>query len=249
MTGDLSAHDGEPAVDSDPQPSEASHRPDKPDLAALGSFPGRQATLADRFSDAVEALEDARDRPMVVITALTVAVVLVVGAWWYGRDPEVRPVEQMIPSVRLETTEAEVPLPSLVVVHVAGAVRSPGVYALDDTARVIDALAAAGGAAPDADVDQLNLAALVVDGLQIRVPVIGEVLAAPVGGVASGPVDLNRASAAELETLPGVGPSIAAAIVAFRDESGPFLTVDDLLEVPGIGPAKLAGLVDEVVVR
>lgn len=247
MAGDLSARDRDPSADSDPQSSEPSNRSGQPDR--LGSFPGRPSTLADRLSDAVEALEDARERPMVMITAVAIAAVLVVGAWWSGRDPAVRPVEEMIPSVRLQTTEGERQPPSLVVVHVAGAVHSPGVYALDDTARVIDALAAAGGAAPDADVDQLNLAALVVDGLQIRVPVVGEVLSAPVEGAATGPVDLNRASAAQLETLPGIGPSIAAAIVAFRDESGPFLTVDDLLEVPGIGPAKLAGLLDAVVVR
>jgi competence protein ComEA len=247
MAGDLSSRDRDPSADSDPQPSEPSNRSGQPDH--LRSFPGRPATLADRLSDALEALEDARERPTVMIAAVAFAALLVVGAWWYGRDPAVRPVEEMIPSVRLQTTEGERQPPSLVVVHVAGAVRAPGVYTLDDTARVIDALAAAGGAAPDADVDQLNLAALVVDGLQIRVPVVGEVLPAPVDGAATGPVDLNRASAAELETLPGVGPAIAAAIVAFRDETGPFRTVDDLLEVPGIGPAKLAGLLDAVVVR
>lgn len=134
-------------------------------------------------------------------------------------------------------------------VHIAGAVASPGVHEVEPGARVIDALAAAGGPHDDAVLDALNLAAPVADGQRVHVPVEGEALpyvdpgdggAAP-GGQATqpAPVDVNRASVVELERLPGVGPALAAAIVEDRTLNGPFHTVDDLIRVRGIGPAKL----------
>jgi competence protein ComEA len=143
-----------------------------------------------------------------------------------------------------------------VVVHVAGAVASPGVERLPLGSRVIDAVEAAGGAADGADLGRVNLAAPVVDGQQVYVPVAGEQLPAPAGPVVSGGgvagsgglVDLNTASATELDTLPGVGPSTAAAIIAYRDEHGPFASVDELLDVRGIGEAKLEQLRDLVTV-
>jgi len=153
----------------------------------------------------------------------------------------------------------DVPAPVELVVHVAGAVIRPGIVHLAAGARVVDAIEAAGGAADGADLDQLNLAASLVDGVQVRVPTEGETLAAPISpapaapdGAAGAPptvpaaVDLNRATAAELEQLPGIGPALAAAIVTWRTEHGQFKRVDDLLDVPGIGPAKMATLVDRV---
>jgi len=155
----------------------------------------------------------------------------------------------------------EAPPPAELVVHVAGAVLRPGIVHLPAGARVVDAIDAAGGTAADADLDQLNLAAPVGDGVQVRVPRDGETLAAPItpaspapgdGGQGAGPatamVDLNRATAGELEQLPGIGPSLAAAIVTWRTDHGPFGRVDDLLDVPGIGPAKLSALADHVTV-
>lgn len=150
--------------------------------------------------------------------------------------------------------------PTPVVVHVAGAVVGPGVYRLAGDARVHTAIEAAGGVAPDADLDGLNLAAAVVDGERVYVPVVGEVDPASVpsrppqvgdaGGPPrpAGPLDLNAATAAEFDALPGVGPATATAIVDDRDRNGPFATVDDLDRVPGIGPAKLAALRDLVTV-
>jgi competence protein ComEA len=119
------------------------------------------------------------------------------------------------------------------------------------------AIDAAGGATTVADLDGLNLAAPVVDGQRIYVPIAGEVdpVAVPSGPVAGGdpsapdaPIDLNRAGIADLETLPGIGPATAAAIVDDRDRNGPFASVDDLDRVPGIGPAKLGALRDLVTV-
>jgi competence protein ComEA len=147
------------------------------------------------------------------------------------------------------------PRPSAeVVVHVAGKVRRPGVVRLPAGSRVIDAVEAAGGAVPAARLASLNLARVLTDGEQVRVglapaePTGGLSDLVPGTGVGAGEdgvtVDLNRASAAELEELPGVGPVLAGRIVSYRDENGPFRSIDQLIEVPGIGPAVLSGLAD-----
>lgn len=143
------------------------------------------------------------------------------------------------------------------VVHVTGAVAQPGVYHLDPGARVNDAVDRAGGAAADADLTRVNLAAPLADGGRVYVPRRGEAAPPDVvdGGVSpgdgppSGPgstrparVNINRAGAEELDGLPGIGPSTAAAIVAHRQQRGPFRRVDDLSQVRGIGPAKLEQL-------
>lgn len=142
--------------------------------------------------------------------------------------------------------------PVTVTVHVAGRVAHPGVYAVPSGGRVADVVVAAGGAASDADLEQINLAARVADGERIYVPAKGEQVpavvgqAAPAGGAAggakgapSGPLDLNTATAEQLEALPGVGPATSKAILAYRTSHGRFRSVTELLEVPGIGPAKL----------
>ena len=153
-------------------------------------------------------------------------------------------------------------------VHVAGAVKNPGVYPLPSGARVVDALKAAGGRRDDAREDLLNLALPLTDGDKVYVPTSRDVAAAGSAGSggsggppgqptpsppgwppAVGKVDVNRADLQTLDALPGVGPSLASAIVRYRQEHGPFQSVDDLENVPGIGPAKLASLRDLVVVR
>lgn len=143
-------------------------------------------------------------------------------------------------------------------VHVVGEVASPGVVAMPAGSRVADAVSAAGGALPGADLAALNLAAVVQDGAQIRVPAPGEepVSAEDAGGgavtgggatgAADGAVDLNTAGAAELQTLPGIGPVLAERIVTWREANGPFASVDALLDVSGIGPAVLGQLRDLV---
>ena len=149
---------------------------------------------------------------------------------------------------------------AVVVVDVAGAVVVPGVYELADGARADDAIQVAGGLAADADVEALNLAAPLRDGDRLYVPHVGvpvPTVVQPMGGggaqagtslPAAGPIDLNRATAEQLDVLPGIGPATAAAIVTYREQVGPFAAVDDLLNVPGIGPAKLDALRDLVVV-
>ena len=140
------------------------------------------------------------------------------------------------------------PAPARLLVHVVGAVRHPGVYQLADGARARDAVAAAGGATHRAALDGLNLAARVADGEQVVVPVRGR--ARPVGAPAvpgrPAIVRLNEADAAALDALPGVGPATAQRIVAWREQHGPFATVDGLLDVPGIGEAKLAAMREQL---
>lgn len=128
-----------------------------------------------------------------------------------------------------------------VVVHVVGAVEREGLVELPAGARVADALEAAGGPTPEADVGVLNLARPVVDGEQVHVPLPGEEPPVPPAGgaVEPGPIDLNRADAAQLEELPGVGPVLAERIVEWRTENGGFTSVDDLAQVRGIGPSLL----------
>lgn len=133
-------------------------------------------------------------------------------------------------------------------VHVSGAVANPGLVELSPGSRVADALAAAGGSTAEADLGSLNLAARVVDGDQIVVPGV-----AGAGGplvsrsaAADGRVRVNFATADELETLPGVGPVLAQRILEHRSVHGPFSEVEELLDVAGIGEAKLAALREAV---
>ena len=131
-----------------------------------------------------------------------------------------------------------------VTVDVAGAVVNPGVYSLPVNSRVIDAIKAAGDTVKGADVSDINLARIIKDGEQVYIypPQKGGSAArvSPQRAKAriTGPISLNRASAKELETLDGIGPVLAARIVAYRKINGPFLTVEDLLKVSGIGTAK-----------
>lgn len=131
-------------------------------------------------------------------------------------------------------------------VHVAGWVNNPGVVNVSENSIVADAIAAAGGLRPGASADSVNLAARLSPGQQIVVPGPGNVGAHTSPGEPDGLISLNHASATELEALPGVGPVLAERIVAHRESSGPFREVEDLLQVAGIGEAKLASLRDLV---
>ncbi len=203
-----------------------------------------------------------------LVVAAVCVVIVVAGGYWLVRVPA-PPTEARLPVATSEARDgppSTLPPPTApsggqadataddsapVVVHVAGAVTGPGVYRLTAGARVHTAIEAAGGETANADLDGLNLAAPVADGQRIYVPSMGEVDPATVpsaepesvsSATPGGPIDLNRATLRELETLPGVGPSTASAIVDDRQRNGPFASVDELDRVPGIGPAKLDAL-------
>jgi competence protein ComEA len=137
---------------------------------------------------------------------------------------------------------------AVLVVQAAGEVARPGVYHLPVGSRVVDLVAAAGGPTPHANLDAVALASKLVDGQRVDVPAVGEPVpptaaagAAPptsVGPTPEAPLDLNAATAEQLDELPGVGPATAQAIIAYRTKHGPLHSVDELLEVRGIGPAK-----------
>jgi len=213
-------------------------------------------------------------------TAGSVAVVCV-GAWWLLRAPA-PPLENSIPLVSIASASdsssssvvGAIPSTTLVgvrevVVHVAGAVNTPGVYRLKPTARVIDAVNAAGGVTASADTAAVNLALPLLDAEQVYIPtrsrkkphttvavqrklpttpsspsstVAAAIVGATESSVKSALVNINTATALELEALPSVGPSTAKAIVSFRTKNGPFGKAEDLLKVPGIGDGKLAAM-------
>jgi competence protein ComEA len=153
---------------------------------------------------------------------------------------------------------AEPPTPSPLRVHVTGAVVAPGVYQLAPGSIVQNAIEAAGGALADADPGVLNLARLLHDGDQVLVPAraaLGTAVVSPGTSPAeatapapTGPVNLNTASAADLETLPGIGPSLAQRNVDYRAEHGPFATIEAIMDVPGIGEGKFEAIKDLVTV-
>ncbi|MEE8488792.1 MAG: ComEA family DNA-binding protein [Acidimicrobiia bacterium] len=147
------------------------------------------------------------------------------------------------PQETVRATESNVEIVKASIdVHVAGWVVSPGVVRVAPASIVADAIEAAGGFRPGALVDRINLAAPLRSGDQIVVPGPGALVESSEGG----PLALNRASANDLEGLPGVGPVLAERIVAYREQNGPFTEVEDLLQVGGIGEAKLASIRDLV---
>lgn len=223
--------------------------------------PASSAELVERV------LEVARSRAVPLAAGLVLVVGLGVAAWVLLRQPALPPTEELVPYAPGAATPTPTELeaatttsaPALVV-HAAGAVVVPGLHTVPAGARVADLLTAAGGPSPDADLDRVNLAAPLVDGARIWFPRSGEaaepvVVAGAGGGAGPGagpspatPIDLNTATAEQLDALPGVGPATAAAIIEHRESHGPFRSVDDLLAVPGIGESKLAQLRDLVTV-
>ena len=182
-------------------------------------------------------------RAVRALAVLLGAALLIVGVtWWQGRARPVLDVPEAAAS-------AAAPEATTVVVHVIGRVRSPGIVTLPFGSRVADAVDAAGGLRDGASVGDLNLARVLVDGEQVvvgrRAAPSGASVDAPgatSGTSADGALNLNSATAAELETLPGVGPVLAGRIVAWREANGPFASVEILGEVSGIGDALLAQL-------
>jgi competence protein ComEA len=141
-----------------------------------------------------------------------------------------------------------------IVIHVTGAVPRPGVYALPRGARVQDAISAAGGFLAEADKSFINLARALEDGEKLDIPYIegaSPIIATPGEEIVAATtelIDINTAAQFELETLPGIGPTIAARIIQYREENGPFLSIEDIVNVPGIGPVLFERIRDFITV-
>ena len=189
------------------------------------------------------------------IAGLIVVLVALLGGagLWYARS---LPKPVAIEASTLPGAAQAIASPSATVapliVDVAGAVHRPGVYEFVEGDRIVDAIERAGGPLPKADLSLLNLAAPLTDGTQILVPKAGVATpGAPTGtgsGAVGGLININSATAAELEALSGIGEVLAATIVEYRTQNGPFASVDDLLDVSGIGPATLEEIRDQVTV-
>ena len=190
-------------------------------------------------------------RELVVVTILGIGVLGGAGLWYVRSLPQ--PVAI---TAAPRAAPAATPSPVILIVDVAGWVEHPGVYELPDGSRVIDAIEAAGGAKKGAELTVLNLAAPLTDGQQVLVaraaeqaaaaPATGEGTAAVPGATTL--VNVNTATAEQLETLPGIGEVLAATILQYREEHGPFTSIDQLLDVSGIGEVTLEELRDLVTI-
>ncbi|MCD6021068.1 MAG: Soluble ligand binding domain protein, partial [Actinomycetia bacterium] len=187
------------------------------------------------------------------IAGLIVVFVAVLGGagLWYARSlPKPVTIARAAPGGASLGSPSSSPVVTIIV-DVAGEVERPGVYEFAEGDRVIDAIERAGGQLPKADLSLLNLAAPLTDGTQILVPRAGPPSVVVPGGTAGssgGLININSASATELETLSGIGEVLAATIVEYREQNGPFASVDDLMDVSGIGPATLEEIRDQVTV-
>ncbi|SHN25959.1 competence protein ComEA [Cryptosporangium aurantiacum] len=182
---------------------------------------------------------------MIVLATVAVLVALIAGVAAWRARPDTEPVvtASIVDAPSAVSSSAEAPAEA--VVAVSGRVRRPGLVRLPAGSRVADAVEAAGGALPGADLGTLNLARKVVDGELIAVGVPAPAGAAPGAGPSSGtdaPLDLNLATAEQFDALPGVGPVLAERIVEYRTEHGGFRSVDQLREVEGIGDTRFEKL-------
>jgi competence protein ComEA len=194
---------------------------------------------------------------------LVLSVIVIVLLFWFNKNQEQSeinassPFLQMESNMQTEELEKEEKTVSTIFVDVKGAVVHQGVYEVRETDRIKDVIARAGGFTKDADQTKVNLAAKVHDEMVVYVPKIGEeginsMVAPPSLGNSSnddGKVNINTASIDEIQKLHGIGPAKAAAIIAYREEHGPFKKVEDLLNVTGIGEKSLEKIREQIIVR
>lgn len=183
-----------------------------------------------------------RNRAVVVVCS---ALSLVLGGTVGYFTPHPQAALPIVVATPLPAAPSPTPAPAPVRVHVAGAVLQPGVYELPHGSIVLDAIEAAGGAAAEADLERVNLAVELRDQQQVYLPRRGEANHPPPvsgGGAESPLININTAPSAELETLPRIGPATALKIIAYREANGPFETIEEIQDVPGIGPATFEGI-------
>lgn len=186
----------------------------------------------------VKALWGPRSRSILAAGLLVVAAGAIAVLALRERAAGVPPLEILLPTPTA--------VPNIVVVHLAGQVARPGVYSFPAGTRLHEAIDAAGGPTADAELDALNQAQPIRDGQRYLIPRRGEIASAP---AASQLLDLNLASAQDLERLDGIGEELARRIVAYRQEHGPYRRVEDLLAVQGIGTTLLQRLRSQVTVQ
>lgn len=204
-----------------------------------------------------------------IIIIVAVLVIGIIGYYIYGREKEgsdiIKNEEIMVKSDEKEETKE-----GKIVVHITGAVKNEGVVTLKENSRVTDAVNAAGGLTEDADMSKINLAYVLEDGIKIKIPSINDakettlneettddeqfVENIPDGNTKSesnttSVVNINKATQTELETLPGIGPSIALKIINYRNENGKFSSVEDLKNVNGIGDSKFENIKNLISVK
>ncbi len=209
----------------------------------------QEITVSEPWRDRVEHLLGDRKATWVLAGLAALGVTVSLLAWVRGPAPQIAP-PATAPSSATITTPPPSPGSAVapIYVHVAGAVRRPGLYEFPAGTRAADAIDSAGGPRRDADLDAINLASVLVDGMKLEVPQRGEVVvpsttpAAPGSAPGVGLVDLNLADQTALEAIPGIGPVTATAILQHRAEIGRFESVEQLLDVTGIGPATLEAL-------
>jgi competence protein ComEA len=185
------------------------------------------------------------ERYRVPIVGVLCALLAAAAAVIYVRRPAAQPIEILEPSPSPIVSQVEV------AVYVTGAVANPGVYYLPQESRVQDALEAAGGPNANADLDRVNLAERVHDEDQIYFPEVGQenLPSMRAGSSGEGLININTASAAELESLPGIGPVLAQSIVDYREAHGPFGTVEEIMDVQGIGQGVFEEIRELIMVR
>jgi competence protein ComEA len=186
----------------------------------------------------------ARRRDSWMVMAIVGATVCI-GLLVWGRPSAARIAPPAESPASASPGSPPAPAGSTVFVHVAGAVRRPGLYEFPVGARVADAIETAGGPLRAGDVDAINLAALLIDGSKVEVPRFGEAIPTTPDGTSassSAAVSLNSADQTALESVPGIGPVTALAIIAEREQLGGFQSIEQLLEVDGIGPSTLESI-------
>jgi competence protein ComEA len=209
--------------------------------------------LRERLEERLEGLDR---RELAGLAVIAVLVVAGAGFWYLRSLPSRVEIGSTGVGAPVRASPEPTPSPALLLVHVAGWVSRPGVYELREGQRIIDAIEAAGGAKEGADLTTINLAALLTDAQQIVVAKKGATGPGPPssgttvgsGGEGSELVNVNTATLDQLETLPGIGEVLAQRIVDYREENGPFGSVEDLLDVSGIGDATLAELEPHITV-